>query len=316
MRRIIYVSWPATEITGGIKMVFRHVEALRENGFAAWVATADAKMPGWFETKAPMIRLAELSPETDVLVFPENHVGLLEQFDSWKSLKVVFCQNPYMIFRGVGQRTSYADYGIKDIICVGQYVATFCRRRLPGSRLFIVPNYVERKMFRPQETKRLQIALMPRKRQLEAAVIRDLFQSDNPQYRNVPWVPIANVPEHEVARIFGESAVYLSLCRFEAFSLSLLEGLACGCITAGFTGVGGRECATMSNGFWAEEDDCLGCVDQLTQAVRLVIDGGDRYRHMVEGGFGTLDYFRRERFLANLLRCWRTLVPDALLAAT
>jgi len=34
-QRIIYLSWPAREISGGIKMAFRHVEALREAGFDA-----------------------------------------------------------------------------------------------------------------------------------------------------------------------------------------------------------------------------------------------------------------------------------------
>jgi hypothetical protein len=43
MRRITYLSWPAGEITGGIKMAFRHVETLREKGFDAGIATPDAR---------------------------------------------------------------------------------------------------------------------------------------------------------------------------------------------------------------------------------------------------------------------------------
>ena len=30
MRRVVYLSWPAEEISGGIKMAFRHVEALTQ----------------------------------------------------------------------------------------------------------------------------------------------------------------------------------------------------------------------------------------------------------------------------------------------
>ena len=30
--RIVYLSWPTTEITGGIKSGVRHVKALREGG--------------------------------------------------------------------------------------------------------------------------------------------------------------------------------------------------------------------------------------------------------------------------------------------
>jgi len=42
MPRIVYLSWPADEITGGIKMAFRHVETLCQAGFEACLATPDA----------------------------------------------------------------------------------------------------------------------------------------------------------------------------------------------------------------------------------------------------------------------------------
>jgi hypothetical protein len=311
VQRIVYLSWPVTQITGGIKMTFRHVEGLREAGFAAFVAAADAQPPGWFKTSAPVLKLSELVPQTDVLVFPENHNGLLEQFATWPNPKVVFCQNQYMAIRGLGNRRDYAEFGVQFAICVAQGTATYFRRRFPGLPVFIVPNYVDQRVFQAQPKKRLQIAFMPKKRSFEVFFIRDLFMAENPQWRGIPWAQIQGVSEQEVARVLRESAVYLSLCRFEAFSLSLIEGLACGCITAGFTGIGGRQVTTAANGFWAVEDDCIDCVDQLTLAVRLVTEGGNRLQDMFEAAIATAALYRREKFVASLTRCWKTIASGA-----
>jgi hypothetical protein len=65
MRRIVYLSWPAQQISGGIKMAFRHVEALRDAGYEAYVATPDAQPPNWFATTAPVLPFTDLARDTD-----------------------------------------------------------------------------------------------------------------------------------------------------------------------------------------------------------------------------------------------------------
>ncbi len=310
MRRIIYLSWPAREITGGIKMAFRHVETLRQAGFDAHVATPDAQPPGWFQTTASPLPLEALAPATDVLVFPENHAGFFRHFAPWSNRKVVFCQNQFMIYRGLDGQSDYADFGVTDVLCPGQQVAAFCRRRCPKQTIHLVPYPLDERLFVPRPPKRLQIAYAPRKRPLEAAFVRDLFRADNPAWAAIPWVPLAKMSEAEVARVLGESALYLSLCRFEALPLSLLEALASGCVVAGFTGWGGRDFATSANGWWAAEDDCLDAAAQLTQAARLVIEGGDRLRQMVDAAVSTAAVYSRERFVRQLTACWRQLLQE------
>jgi hypothetical protein len=312
MQRIIYLSWPTREITGGIKMIFRHVETLRAAGGNAFVATADGCAPTWFDTTAPMLPLADLAASDDVLVFPENHQALLEEFAARPNRKVVFCQSYSQVFRGLGGRLDYTSYGVRHLLCPGRQVLAFCQRRLPGQDIHFVPNYVDRQMFQPQAVKRMQIAFPPRKRPQEAAFIQDLFRAENPTFRAVPWVALTNLSERALARTLGESALYLSLPRFEAFPLSPLEALASGCIVAGFTGFGGRDYTTAANGFWAAEDDCLDGATQLALAARLVVAGGNVYRAFREAAHYTVAAYSRERFQARLLACWRQLAPEAL----
>lgn len=305
--RIIYLSWPAKEITGGIKLVFRHVEILREVGFEAIVATPDGQPPQWFETTAPMTDLSTPIRDDDVLVFPENHHGMLERFSGRPNRKVVFCQNPFMAFRGLGGKESYADFGVSAILAVSRQTVEFCRQRFPALPAEYVPGFVDRRLFVFQPQKRLQIALAPGKRPHETGFIRDLFCAKHVEFRNVPWVELAGMAEQKVAEILKHSAIYLALSRFEALPLSILEAFACGCVVAGFTGFGAREYTTASNGFWAaEEDDCLDCVAQLARAVHLASTGGSLHSDMLGAAHHVANYYSRERAARRLIGFWRT----------
>jgi hypothetical protein len=93
--RIVYLSWPPKEIAGGIKIAFRHVEALHAAGFDAVIATPGGERPDWFQTVAPIVDAAEVTAGDDVLVFPEDHCGMLQVFAAWPNRKLVFCQNQF-----------------------------------------------------------------------------------------------------------------------------------------------------------------------------------------------------------------------------
>src|SRR5688572_8107020 len=124
-RRIVYLSWPAKEIAGGIKLTYRHVETLVAGGFEAVVATPDGEPPTWFTSSAATVGLDSLAEAGDVLVFPENHADLLRKFKSWQCPKVVFCQNQFMMFRGLAGQLCYSDFGVTDILAEGRLVAAF-----------------------------------------------------------------------------------------------------------------------------------------------------------------------------------------------
>ncbi|MGA2253064.1 MAG: hypothetical protein ABSG53_00245 [Thermoguttaceae bacterium] len=304
-QRIVYLSWPAREISGGIKMAFRHVEVLRESGFDAVVATTDAGPPAWFQTTAPVIDLNAMTNGEDVLVFPENHHGLLQAFRPWPNRKVVFCQNWFTAIRGLGECCSFSDFGVSGLLCVDPYTARYCHLRFPLLPAGIVPVSIDREQFYAEGQKKVQIAYMPRKRPREAAFIRDLFQAAHPEFCSIPWIELHGATESQVAATLRESAVYLSLCRLESCPLTILEALACGCLTAGFTGLGGRQYTTTRNGFWAEEDDCISCADRLAEAVRLVAEGGARCGDMLEAIHITARQYSRERMARGVVDFWQ-----------
>jgi hypothetical protein len=309
-RRIVYLSWPAGEISGGIKAAFQHVELLNEGGFEAVVATEDAVAPSWFHSDAQVIAVDSVGPR-DLLVFPENHQPLLERFASAANPKAVFCQNPFQIWRGLSSRASYADYGATHVLCASHTTLQFCARRLPGMKLGYTPFFIDHTRFRCPPDKAMRIACIPRKRMPEASAIRDLFLAAYPQYRDIPWQVIGNASEEQVAGAMAECAVFLSLARLEAHSMTTLEAMASGCIVAGFSGVAGNsDSASAGNGFWAAEDDITGCTDRLADAVRLMVEQGGHYQAMVSQSRKTAWAWRREEAQRQLLDFWRQALAE------
>ena len=309
MARIVYLSWPPREISGGIKVSFRHVELLAQAGMEAVVATPEAQRPDWFETTAPVIAMDAITGD-DVLVFPENSAKFLAAFASRGQPKLVFCQNPYLAHHGLGPRISYADYGVSHILCASQTVVQFCARRFPGLKLAYTPFFIDETRFPFSASKTLQVAVVPRKRMTEFGAIADLLRARHPDLA-VPWAYLHGVTEQQVAEAMGRSAVFLSLARLEAHSMTALEAMASGCIVAGFTGVyGGADSTTARNGFWAQEDDVFGCAEQLANALRLAKSGGEAYRVMLEEGRRTAHEYRREEGRRLLLAAWEKVLQD------
>jgi hypothetical protein len=305
--RIVYLSWPASQITGGIKMTYRHVEALVANGVDATIATDDGLPPTWFATSARTIQWDQAF-SADVLVFPENYRDSFERFRSSPARKVVLCQNQYMAHRGLGKALCYSDYGATHLIAVGRQTLPFCQHRFPKLHSVLIPVFIDTEIFAVCERKHLQIAYSPSKRPLEATFIHDLFQHENPEFNDVPWIPLFGLSESDVAEILKHSAVYLSLCRFEACPLSVLEAFACGCVVGGSTGFGARDYTTTSNGFWAAEDDCFDCCAQLTRAVRLAATADASYLDIVNTAMSDAKRYSRRRYEAKLLDFWKDFV--------
>jgi len=306
--RIVYLTWPATEITGGIKLAFWHVEALRAAGMEAVIATPGAEPPRWFETTAPMIDVSQVASGDDILVFPENHYALLKTFLSWSNRKLIFCQNQFMVVRGLGGLGGWRDYreaGVSGILCEGRCVADFCQMRFPSLPIAMVPVAVDLTLFGGQRQKKLQIAFAPHKRPMEAPFIWDLFCAKNPQFASIPWVEICGAAEKQVAEVLAQSAVCLALCRFESFSMTILEALASGCVTVGFTGFGARQFTTARNGFWAEEDDCIQCAELLGQALSLVTAGGPRHADLLEAARDSVSCYGREQLACSVVDFWQ-----------
>lgn len=301
--RIIYLSKHFGYPLGGVRIAHHHVEILRRNGFDARILLVDGQRDAYFpglDGEATMALPFKVE-RGDLIVIPEPWDGFIRRFSTQPVRRYVFCQNHYYIFPGLGTCRNYAEAGIDTVFCCSEVIAAFLTGVMGLSRAPIIHNAIDHAVFSPRP-KRRQIAVMPRKMKVEAQFIAGCFRLRHPDLADVPWIDIVDMPEAEVARILGESAVFLALGRNEGFGLPPIEAMASGCLVVGFTGDGGRSFATPENGLWCQPEDWLGCTDLLAQALReFDADGG---RRRVAAGTATASAYTLDRMERELVAFW------------
>ena len=142
MRRIIFVSpFSRSDITGGIKTVYRHAELLTQSGLDACIWQPEGK-PQWLDSTARILSEPRISPSAnDVLVFPETLNGVLAELAQadLPARKVLYCQNHYYaLFNSIAPERM-AQLPFDAIACQSQIARNFLERVLHLKPVKIVP---------------------------------------------------------------------------------------------------------------------------------------------------------------------------------
>ncbi len=302
--RIVLLCPPADKINGGVKYIFRMAEALRADGHDAVIFEKTGTRPAWFASTAPIIGGDNLQPAAnETLVLPEDQPDTLRLLAEWPQRKIIYCQNHFYAALGAQGAHSFADFGVRDILCSSRAIMNYCELRHPGTRTHYVPCAVDPAMFKPAEKTRM-VALVPRKRPVEAMFIQDMLTALAPAWRNMEWLSLHQSSEAEIAAGFGRAAIFLSLSRLDGFGLTPVEAMASGCVVAGFTGIGGSDYANAQNGFWAGEDDFPACGKALESALALWTAGGQALQDYHAAAQATADLYTPTTFAAAVRRAW------------
>ena len=303
MPRVIFLCpFSRTEITGGIKIAYRHAEILTQAGLDAFVHQPEGP-PAWFETTVRVLRERRFAPaHGDVLVFPEVlNASLAELVQApLDAKKVLYCQaHHYLLFNSIAPER-IPHLGFARIACQSRIAKGFLERVLGFRDVAVIPCAIDTGLFFPRQ-KRVQIAFIPRKLPREAASIHRIFHLKYRQFGAVNWVQIENRTERETAAIFGESAIVLSLPFLESFGLVPLEAMASGALVAGFNGYGGREYATPENGLWFPPDHVEETADALATLIAGLMRNDPDLEHMRQAGFATAARYNTNATRAALL---------------
>jgi hypothetical protein len=312
MSRILYLLLSNGGITGGQKMVLRHVETLRELGFdAACLLGAGSIPPAGVQHSAPLLPPGPPAPD-DVIVIGDDAVQALRFNIGRPERCVVFAQGGYTLAAlGADVLDQHPADRFPAIITVGETTAARTRRLFPAARVEIIPCFADERVFRPRGAKRGAITHMPAKRRFEAAAIRGLFQRVHRRHAGVAWLPLEGVNEEQVATAFAGSTIHLSLARHESVGITTLEAMASGCVCAGFLGGGGEQYGSSENGFWAPDDDCEAAADALARAADLAAAGGPALHRVTEAARATAARWSYARFRERLEEVWMRLAPEA-----
>ncbi len=310
MSRVIFLCpFARNDITGGVKIAYRHAELLRQAGISACVYQPEGT-PSWFEANVPVIRDRRSIPQADdLLVFPETLNGELAELVQapLSAKKILYCQAHYYALFNSLPAERLSQLGFARVACQSTVAKGFLERVLRFRDVAVIPCHIDRALFRPRE-KRMQIAFIPRKLPREAAAIQRIFQLKYRQFANVNWLPIENRTEREIALIFGESAIVLSLPFLESFGLVPLEAMSAGALVAGFRGYGGQEYATAENGLWFEPDHLEETSDALARLLGDILRKDPEVERMRQAGFATVARYSEEATRNALLDFYQSLL--------
>jgi len=304
-RRILYLSKHFGYPLGGVRIAHHHVAMLNRNGFDATIVLVDGNRDSFFDAEIP---IEVLGPRfrlkaSDIFVIPEpwgDHLKRLEPFDV---RRLMFCQNHFYLYHGLGPNKSFEDRGLHGVFCCSEVIAEYISRTFGIPEVPIVHNGIDHAMFHPGDgIKKRQIALMPRKMRIEANFIVETFRRTHPQHADVPVIIIDGMTETETAEILRESAVFLAMSRLEGFGLPPIEAMASGCVVVGFRGDGGRSYATPRNGVWCEAEDWFAAADGLATA--LAMFDADGAADMKRAGLETASQYTLERMEADVVAFW------------
>jgi len=313
---MLYFACPdVSEPAGGVKVIYRHVEILRRNGFRASVLHRRRGFRcGWFESAAPAAsaETVRVRPE-DILVFPETCVG----DSSWEKVgapSVIFNQNAYRTFdrSALGVRDDQSLYRrVRAAVVVSEDSRRYLRHAFPKLSVHRVRVGIDASVFGCSGRKKRQIAFMPRKLLEDAVQVLKILEARG-ALKGVRVVPIQHQDEREVARILRESLIFLSFSVQEGCPLPPLEAMACGCFVIGYPGRGGREyfrpafCRTIADG------DVLG----FSQAVEEVLKSSGTGRAAVSRFARDASRYALSRYSlraeeSSVIRVWKRIAGDA-----
>jgi hypothetical protein len=242
--RILAPCIDSTEVSREIRTLYRHVDILNAHGLPAMILhQAPGFRATWFENQTAVSSFPQTPPATgDVLLAPET---LAWQFASIAPglPKVIFNQNAYQTFAWREPQHAVVPYRHPDFVAtivVSDDSRHYLEYTFPGHRVLQIHLAVDPTLFRFEELKKWQIALVAPKQAADVKQVLGLLR-----YRGAleefTVVEIQNRNEAETAAIQRESAIFLSFAEQEGWGLAAMEAMACGCVTIGYDGNGGCE---------------------------------------------------------------------------
>jgi hypothetical protein len=261
---MIYVLCPDdNNAYGGIRKLYRHVDVLHGHG---WPATILHKQPGfrctWFDNNTPVTYAdwTAIQP-SDFLVVPEVYgPNITAMFPGVR--KVIFNQNCYYTFKGIPLNLAdthmpYTHPDVAAAFVVSNDSQEYLRFVFPQLKVYRLRYSIDPEKFHAKVPKQNQIAFMPRKQNEDVTQVLNILKTRG-ALAGFALVPIHQKTEAEAAALMRSGRMFLSFGHPEGFGLPPAEAMACGCITIGYHGRGGREFLTAGLAYPIEVGDILG----------------------------------------------------------
>lgn len=270
--RIYYLTPDHQVPSGGIRVIYRHVDILRSLGMDARVLH---RRPGfrcrWFDNETMVTDVAaETIRPGDVLVVPEVEVDVLDDVPRGVR-RVIFNQNSHLTWKrqpDAVRRNYTAGEDLEAVLCVSDHNRRMLRLAFPDAPVRRIGLSIDPAVFRPHGSERpRRIAYMPRRGRNDARQVLAVLEAAG-LLRGWEVVALDGLSESEVARNLRLARIFLAFTSQEGFGLPAAEAMACGCYVIGNDGFGGREFFLPQFSTRVEAGDIVGFADAIGDTLR------------------------------------------------
>ena len=318
-RGTIYVMSPdIPSPTGGIKVLYRHVDILNAHGYRAFILHENVGFRcTWFENTTPVTYLPFVRPtDEDFVVIPEIFGPQMARI-ARGTPKVIYNQSGSLTFQGYpidasGDETPYTNPEVVATFAISENVIDYVSFAFPEMRQFRMRWSIDQSAFSfvgPSHKKR-QIAFMPRRRPEEALQVFNLLKFRG-ALDGFNVVPIHDMTAKQTADVMGQSLLFFSFGYPEGLPLPPAEAMSRGCIVIGYHGFGGKEYFLPDVCYPVEAGDVLS----FAQTAEKVLDGVRRNEpHVTEKGRLASklikSQYSTENEVADVLSAWTELAGE------
>ena len=273
---VYYVARDSDVPNGGVRAIYRHVDALNAQGVPAAVLHNRANFRcTWFTNSTRVVHggAVSLGPD-DILVVPEWYGPGLHRIPVGPRV-VVFNRRAYdtfdqVSFAGSAPGSPYRNTrGLIALLTVSRDNADFLRYSFPDVPVHLTRNVIDPAVFHPGPTgeagRPRRIAFTTNRRPAERDHLLHVLRSRGVL---VGWelVPITGRTERETADLMRDSALFLSFSEREGFGLPPAEAMASGCYVVGYPGLAGREFFDPSYCTPVPDEDLAGFARAVEEA--------------------------------------------------
>lgn len=243
--RIFYLCPDSPDSSGGVRVIYRHVDVLNGLGFdAAVVHRRRGYRAHWFDNDTTIAAASDIVATTaDLLVVPELYGAHLGRLGNGPRL-ILFNQGAYHTFDGMslGDAAAVRTAPVEAVLTVSEDSLRLLRSVFEETPVHHVRSVLEGQVFHPPADPgdRRRIGYVTTRRVLERHNLLRILEARG---RLAGWerVAIEGLSEHQVAEAMRRCAIFLSFSALEGFGLPPAEAMACGSYVVGFHGQGGQE---------------------------------------------------------------------------
>ena len=257
--------------SGGIRVIYRHVDTLNAAGISAVVVH---QQPGfrsaWFQNSTLVTSVNRITlGRRDLLVLSEVDGDLLPRLPAG-TRHLIFNQNSHLTWTREADAVSRhlaTSADLAGVLTVSQHNAEMLAFAFPRLDIRRVRLGIDPLLFRNEPApRRRRITYMPRRGGNDARQVLQLLRG-----RGVleGWevVALEGLTHREVAAELRASRIYLAFTYQEGFGLPAAEAMACGNLVIGYHGYGGSEFFRPEFSVPVQLGDVLGFARQVEAAI-------------------------------------------------